>query len=113
MLSPTVTVPLDASTVCAPFGGMFPSGLYRMLFRVSVTVMFAPAPELVAIVAVAGIVTVISSRSSPLKVTAPAEVVFEATVAVAPLVIVPKARGAVAVAVIGVTIVAVVVIEAD
>jgi hypothetical protein len=75
--------------------------------------MLAPSPDVVAIVTVAGIEIVTLSDSSPLKVTAAAELDVAATVAADPLEIVPKARGAVAVAVIGVTIVAEEVMLAD
>jgi hypothetical protein len=75
--------------------------------------MLDPAPDVVAMVAVAGTLTVMLSDSSPLNVTAPADELVEATVAVAPFVIVPNASGAVADAVIGVTIVAELVTLAD
>jgi hypothetical protein len=75
--------------------------------------MLEPAPEVVEIVTEAGTVIVIASDSSPLKVTAAAELELAATEAVLPLLIVPKASGAVAVAVIGVTIVAVLLTVAD
>jgi hypothetical protein len=78
-----------------------------------VTVIEAPAPDVVEMVAEAGTVIVTLSASSPLKVTAAAELEVAATEAAAPLVIVPKASGAVEVAVIGVTIVAVEVTDAD
>jgi hypothetical protein len=75
--------------------------------------MLEPAPDVVEIVALLGTLIVMLSASSPLKVTAPACELVAATVAVAPLVIVPNARGAVAVAVIGVTMVAVELTLAD
>jgi hypothetical protein len=78
-----------------------------------VTVIDAPSPDAVEIDAVAGTLMVTLSASSPLKVTAAAELLVAATVAVAPLVIVPKASGAVAEAEMGVTIVAEEVTEAD
>ncbi len=68
--------------------------------------MLAPAPAVVEIVTDAGTVIVMLSDSSPLNVTAPADADVDATVASLPLMIVPNARGAVAAAEIGVTIVA-------
>jgi hypothetical protein len=60
----------------------------------------------VLIVTLEGMEIVMLSDSSPLKVTPAADAAVLLTVAVAPLMIVPNARGAVAVAEIGVSMVA-------
>ncbi len=76
-------------------------------------VIEAPAPEVVEIVIDAGIVSVMLSASSPLKLNPPAAAPSPVTVVVDPFVIVPKASGAVAAAVNGVTMVAVLVTLAE
>lgn len=106
-LSATAADPLEASAdVAVPCASLL---FTSMPARSIVTVIDAPLPDVVEIVAVEGTVTVMLSTASPLKYNAAADAALAATVTVSPFVTVPNASAADALDVIVVVTVAVLV----